>query len=81
MFFVTVPLILLSGYAAPVDNMPAWLQPVVAINPAYHMVVICEGVFLKDLPGDLVLRHLLPMLAAAVITFTMAWTLFRARSE
>lgn len=81
MFFVTVPLILLSGYAAPVDNMPAWLQPVVAINPAYHMVVIGEGVFLKDLPGDLVLRHLLPMLAAAVITFTMAWTLFRARTE
>ena len=81
MFFVTVPLILLSGYAAPVDNMPAWLQPVVAINPAYHMVVIGEGVFLKDLPGDLVLRHLLPMLAAAVITFTMAWILFRARTE
>ena len=81
MFFVTVPLILLSGYASPVDNMPAWLQPLVAVNPTYHMIVISEGVFLKDLPGDLVLRHLLPMLGAAVVTFTMAWTLFRARSE
>ena len=81
MFFVTVPLIMMSGYASPVDNMPAWLQPLVAVNPAHHMIVISEGVFLKNLPGDLVLRHLLPMLAAAVITFTMAWTLFRARSE
>ena len=81
MFFVTVPLILLSGYASPVDNMPAWLQPLVAVNPAHHMIVISEGVFLKDLPGDLVLKHLLPMLGASVATFTMAWTLFRARSE
>ena len=81
MFFVTVPLILLSGYASPVDNMPAWLQPLVAVNPTHHMIVISEGVFLKDLPGDLVLKHLLPMLGASVATFTMAWTLFRARSE
>ena len=81
MFFVTVPLILLSGYASPVDNMPAWLQPLVAVNLTHHMIVISEGVFLKNLPGDLVLRHLLPMLGAAAVTFTMAWTLFRARSE
>ncbi len=81
MFFVTVPLILLSGYASPVDNMPTWLQPLVAVNPTHHMIVISEGVFLKDLPSDLVLKHILPMLGAAVVTFTMAWTLFRARSE
>ena len=81
MFFVTVPLILLSGYAAPVDNMPGWLQPLVAANPTYHMIVVSNGVFLKDLPADLVLKHLLPMLAAALVTFTMAWALFRARSE
>ncbi|MCA1661716.1 MAG: ABC transporter permease [Novosphingobium sp.] len=81
MFFVTVPLILLSGYAAPVDNMPEWLQPLVAVNPTYHMIVVSNGIFLKDLPADLVLKHLLPMLGAAVATFTMAWALFRARSE
>ena len=81
MFFVTVPLILLSGYASPVDNMPTWLQPLVAINPTHHMIVISEGVFLKNLPGDLVLEHLLPMLACAAATFTIAWTLFRVRSE
>jgi ABC-2 type transport system permease protein len=81
MFFVTVPMVMLSGYASPVDNMPDWLQPLVAVNPAHHMIVISEGIFLKDLPGDLVLKHLLPMLGAAVATFTMAWLLFRARSE
>lgn len=81
MFFVTVPLILLSGYAAPVDNMPAWLQPLVAADPTRHMIAISEGIFLKDLPGDLVLKHLLPMFAAAIVTFTIALALFRARAE
>ena len=81
MFFVTVPLILLSGYASPVDNMPGWLQPVAAANPTRHMIVICEGIFLKDLPADLVLKHLWPMLVAAAATFTIALALFRARHE
>jgi ABC-2 type transport system permease protein len=81
MFFVTVPLILLSGYVSPVDNMPAWLQPIVAANPTRHMIVICEGIFLKDLPADLVLKHLGPMLAVAAATFTIALALFRARHE
>jgi len=81
MFFVAVPLVLLSGYASPVDNMPAWLQPLVEANPARHMVVISEGIFLKNLPAALVLKHLWPMALVAVIAFTMAWALFRARSE
>ena len=81
MFFVTVPLILLSGYASPVDNMPGWLQPLVAINPSHHMIVISEGIFLKDLPGGLIFGHLWPMLAAAVTTFAAALLVFRARHE
>ncbi len=81
MFFVTVPLILLSGYASPVDNMPGWLQPLVAINPSHHMIVISEGIFLKDLPTGLVFEHLWPMLVAAVTTFLAALLVFRARRE
>ncbi|HUQ13419.1 MAG TPA: ABC transporter permease [Novosphingobium sp.] len=81
MFFITVPLILLSGYASPVDNMPAWLQPLVAVNPTHHMIVISEGIFLKDLPAGLVFGHLVPMLGAAVLTFFAALAVFRARSE
>lgn len=81
MFFVTVPMILLSGYASPVDNIPGWLQPLVAVNPAHHMLVISEGIFLKDLPPDLVLRHLLPMLGLAAALFAGALALFRAHGE
>ena len=80
-FMVTAPLILLSGYATPIDNMPGWLQPVAQANPLSHMLAICQGVFLKDLPASLVFAHVWPMLAVAAVTLTMASWLFRLRSE
>lgn len=80
-FMVTVPLILLSGYASPIDNMPGWLQPVASINPLSHMLTICQGIFLKDLPADLVFAHVWPMLAVAIFTLSLAAWLFRLRSE
>ncbi len=80
-FMVTVPLILLSGYASPIDNMPGWLQPVANANPLSHMLTICEGIFLKDLPPHLVFAHVWPMLAVALFTLSLAAWLFRLRSE
>jgi ABC-2 type transport system permease protein len=79
-FLVTVPLILLSGYASPIDNMPVWLQHVAAANPLAHMLAICHGTFLKDWPTSLVFNHIWPMLVVAVVTLGTATALFRARS-
>ncbi len=76
-FLVLVPLILLSGYASPVDNMPHWLQLVSAVDPLSHMLIICQGIFLKNIELSLVLHHLWPILAVAVVTLGMANILFR----
>ncbi len=80
-FLIMVPLILLSGYASPVDNMPGWLQVIAHIDPLYHMLIICQGTFLKNLPAALVFKHIWPMLAVAVVTLSMATWLFRSRSD
>lgn len=80
-FLVLVPLILLSGYASPIDNMPGWLQYVAAADPLSHMLAICHGTFLKDWPARLVFDHIWPMLLVAVVTLGTATVLFRARSE
>lgn len=79
-FLVMVPLILLSGYASPVDNMPAWLQVLAQANPVMHMLVICEGIFLKDMAASSVLAHTWPMLVAGAATLLLAARLFRLRS-
>lgn len=78
-FLVLVPLTMISGYASPVDNMPEWLQWLARANPIYHMLVICQGVFLKDLAAEEVWAHVWPMLAIALVTLGLATRLFRAR--
>lgn len=79
-FLVMVPLMLLSGFASPVDNMPGWLQILCKANPVLHMQIICEGIFLKNMGAATVFAHIWPMLLVSCATLPMAAWLFRARS-
>jgi ABC-2 type transport system permease protein len=80
-FLVIVPLILLSGYASPVDNMPEWLKSVAWLDPLSHMLLICEGTFLKAISFSTILRLSWPMILVAGFTLPLAGWLFRFRSE
>lgn len=79
LFIYMTPAVLLSGYATPVENMPDWLQWLTQANPVTHFIAISKGVFLRDVGGDFVLRHSLPMLAIAVANLTAGTWLFRRR--
>jgi ABC-2 type transport system permease protein len=81
MFLAVVPLILLSGFAAPVDNMPPWLQIVAQADPLKHFLVVSEGVFLKNMPAHDVLSNIWPLLLIAAITLTGSALFFRSRLE
>lgn len=78
-FLFLVPAIILSGFATPVENMPAWLQAVTQGNPLRHFLVVLNGVFLKDMPAELVWRGVWPMIVIAAVTLTAATALFRRR--
>jgi ABC-2 type transport system permease protein len=80
-FLVMVPATLLSGFATPIDNMPAWLQPVTLIDPLRYFLVIVRGVFLKSLPFGEVVANTLPLIAIAAVTLSAAAWLFRRRME
>ncbi len=80
-FLVIVPMILLSGYASPIDGMPAWLQPIAAIDPLSHLLAVCHGVFLKDMPAAMIFDHIWPMLLVAVVALALGHTLLRGRSN
>ena len=79
-FMFLSPAILLSGYATPVASMPDWLQTVTLANPIRHFVVISKGVFLKDLPADVILAHLWPLALIASATLAAAAWLFRHKT-
>ncbi|GGC50081.1 ABC transporter permease [Chelatococcus reniformis] len=80
-FLFLVPAMLLSGFATPIENMPAWLQPVTAVSPLRYFLVIVKGVFLKDLPAAEVVRNTVPLMAIALVALSAAGWLFRRRLE
>lgn len=71
-FAVGVPLVVLSGFATPVDNMPRALQIVAEADPLRHFLVIVHGIFLKALPAEAVLAHVWPLAAIAAVTLGSA---------
>ena len=79
-FSCMVPMMLLSGFASPVENMPDWMQTLTLANPIRHFIVIVKGVFLKAMPAGDVLRTMGPLFPIAAVTLTAATWLFRRRT-
>jgi ABC-2 type transport system permease protein len=79
-FTFMMPAVLLSGYVAPVENMPAWLQPVTWIDPLRPFIVISKGIYLKNLGLAGVLQNLWPLLLISVGTNALALLLFRRQT-
>lgn len=73
------PAILLSGFATPIENMPIWLQYITSINPIRYMLVISRGQFLKNVPFDIVISNIWPMMLIAICTLTLSTRLFRRK--
>lgn len=81
MFALTVPVFLLSGYAAPIDNIPPFLQIMAEANPAKHFLIVVEGLFVKGMPAADVFANTWPMAVIAAVTIAAASYLFRSRLE
>ena len=80
-YVVAIPIMTLSGYASPIENMPHWLQLVTYLNPARYFLIIVQGLFLKAMPASAVLGQLWPLMIIAMVTLFAAGRLFRARME
>jgi len=78
-FVLVMPMMLLSGLATPVENMPYVLQVVTLANPLRFAIDLVRRVYLEGVGLDTVAMNLVPMAAIAVITFPLATWLFRNR--
>ena len=81
MFVLTVPMILLSGFASPVENMPTWLQLIAEADPLKHFLIISEGLFLKGMTAADVFANAWPIALIGMVTMAVAIWQFRARVE
>ncbi len=71
-FIMASPMVVLSGYAAPVENMPAIVERLSRADPVRWMLVITRGLFLQDMPAAIVLQNAWPLAVIGAVCFTVA---------
>jgi len=76
-FFTNPPLAILSGATTPIEAMPAWLQPITAINPVKHFAIISRGILLKGSGVDVLYPQLLALAAIALVMVSVSAWRFR----
>lgn len=80
-FVFLVPAVCLSGYAAPVENMPGWLQTATWLNPLKHALITLKGLFLKDMPFIEVWGNTWPLLVIGLAGLLLSGWFFSRRLE
>jgi ABC-2 type transport system permease protein len=76
-FVIASPLVVLSGYAAPVENMPAIVAFAGQADPIRWMLLVTRGLFLQDMPVALVLQSAWKVALIGATAFSAAWIAVR----
>lgn len=76
-FFFLVPMIYLSGFIFPIENMPTVIQWVTTVIPLRYFLVVVRGIFLKGVGLDV----LWPQIAALTAWGTAMLALAAVRSR
>lgn len=71
-FVIAAPIVVLSGFLAPVENMPPVIEVLGRIDPIRWMLIIVRGLFLENTPLPVVLQSTWPLALIATATFAMA---------
>jgi len=78
-FTFMVPAVMLSGFVAPVENMPLFFRALSWCDPLSHFIVIVKGIFLKGYGPALVWPNLWPLLVNTLLTMSLGYWMFRRR--
>ena len=79
-FFFLTPMIYLSGFIFPIENMPQVIQYATYLIPLRYFLVIVRGIFLKGIGLDLLWPQAAAMAAWGVIVLALAVMRSRKRS-
>jgi ABC-2 type transport system permease protein len=71
-FFFLTPMIYLSGFIFPIDNMPEWIQPITYLIPLRYFLVILRGIFLKGVGLEVFWPQALALLGWGIGMLTLA---------
>jgi ABC-2 type transport system permease protein len=71
-FFFLMPMIYLSGFIFPIENMPAAIQPLTYLLPLRYFLVILRSIFLKGVGLDTLWPDALGLTACGVVLLALA---------
>jgi len=78
-FVFIMPQIYLSGFAFPIQNMPALIQLVTYLVPLRYYVIILRGVFLKGVGFGVLWPQALALVVLGTCILALARLRFRRR--
>ncbi|MBI3994454.1 MAG: ABC transporter permease [Nitrospirae bacterium] len=76
-FFIMLPMMILSGFAFPIANMPVFFQDLSYLSPVRYFLIIIRGIFLKGAGLDTLWPQVVPLAVLAVVIFSMSVLRFR----
>jgi len=81
MFMILMPMIYLSGFAFPIENMPKWIQPITYLIPLRYYLTILRGVVLKGHGLLQLIPETLILLGIGVLILSASSLRFKKRLE
>lgn len=79
-FFFLTPMIYLSGFIFPIENMPAVIQPFTYLIPLRYFLIIVRGIFLKGIGLRLLWPQAAALAAWGLIVLALAVSRSRKRA-
>lgn len=78
-FVLLMPMMLLSGLASAIENMPDALQYVTYANPLRYAIAMVRRIYLEGAGFDVLVHEMWPLVVIAAVTLPTASWLFRHR--
>jgi len=76
-FFYFQPMVLLSGFMFPIENMPEAVQWLTYLDPLRYFLVIIRGIFLKGIGPEILWPQMLALLGMGMAVFWLAASRFK----
>ena len=71
-FFFMMPMLYLSGFIFPIENMPKWIQPFTYLIPLRYFLVIVRGIFQKGIGMEVLWPQALALFAWGAAVLALA---------
>jgi ABC-2 type transport system permease protein len=80
-FMIMMPMMFLSGFAFPIENMPGWIRPITYLIPLRYYLIILRGVILKGDGLFQLIPETLILLGIGIIILSASSLRFKKRFE